>query len=533
MSGLSGSQFLWLTGEARICRPVNKVSRNVGLMGGKQALTWPWSCLSHQPDHFTLPLMMARTLSLATLIFATSTLACAQEPPPYVPPAFVTSGSPEFDAWRTRFAYRAVQVEKKDRAIVEATLTSLTPNPEVKRLNEVQPEFTRPVWAYIASAVSPSRVTQGRTLFARHRDALLGMSTTLGVPTEYAIAIWGLESGYGADKGSSDVVRSLASFAYQGRRTVLGETELLAVFDILARGDATRATLIGSWAGAMGHTQFMPSSFLSKAVDGDNDGKRDIWNNPVDALASTLTFLGRSGWKRDEPWGYEVSAPTGFDWSQADGTMRPLSFWTAAGVTRLSTAPQTGLPSDPSMRLLAPAGAGGAVFLVGNNFDAIRSYNASDSYSLSIALLGDQIAGRGALPTRWPTTNPPLGRTDATQLQGLLLGMGYQIGTPDGQVGPKTRAALQAFQKSQNLLADGYPSASALAAVRAGAARAGISWTPSLPVPSLSTGTTAPPPPTSAPTSAPPRPAATRSPPIPTSRTDPNYAGPPPVKMKW
>jgi membrane-bound lytic murein transglycosylase B len=479
--------------------------------------------------------MMARTLSLATLMIAISTIACAQEPPPYVPPAFATSGSPEFDAWRTRFAYRAVQIEKKDRAIVEATLTGLAPNPEIKRLNEAQPEFTRPVWAYLASAVSGPRISQGQTLFAQNRDRLLGMSTTIGVPLEYAVAIWGLESGYGSNKGSSDVVRSLASLAYQGRRTALGESELLAVFDIIARGEATRSTLVGSWAGAMGHTQFMPSSFLSRAVDGNNDGKRDIWTTPIDALASTLNYLSKAGWKGTEPWGFEARAPASFDWSLADGSMRPVSFWNSVGITRLNGVRPDDMPQDRPMRLLVPAGAGGAIFLIGGNFDAIRSYNASDSYALSIALLGDQIAGRGVMPTRWPTTNPPLGRTDATELQGLLLGMGYQIGTPDGQVGPRTRAALQAFQKSQNVLADGYPSSAALAVVRAGAARAGVTWTP----PAAGAPVTAPPQLGGAtPVAATPAtPISTRPPsrivPPPPSKTDPNYAGPAPVKMKW
>lgn len=481
--------------------------------------------------------MMARTLSLATLIVATSTLACAQEPLPYVPPAFVTSGSPEFDAWRTGFAYRAVQVEKKDRAIVETTLTGLTPNPEVKRLNEAQPEFTRPVWAYIASAASPARISQGRTLLAQNRDALLGMSTTIGVPTEYAVAIWGLESGYGANKGNSDVVRSLASLAYQGRRTALGETELLAVFDILARGDATRSTLVGSWAGAMGHTQFMPSSYLSRAVDGNNDGKRDIWTTPVDALASTLNYLSRAGWKKTEPWGFEVTAPAGFDWSLADGTMRSVESWKLAGIRQVGGSTLETLPAANAMRLLAPAGAGGAVFLLSGNFEAIKSYNNSDSYALSIALLGDQIAGRASMPTRWPTDNPPIGRSQATEMQGLLLGMGYQVGTPDGQIGPRSRAALQALQKSQNVLADGYPSAAALSVVRAAAARAGVTFTPSLPVPQLSSDGVVPPLPTSTPPAVtqppPPRAPATRAPPLPPSRTDPNYSGPPPVKMKW
>jgi membrane-bound lytic murein transglycosylase B len=484
--------------------------------------------------------MMARTLSLVTLMVATATMACAQEPPPYVPPAFATSGNTEFDAWRTRFAYRAVQVEKKDRVIVETTLAGLAPNPEVKRLNEAQPEFVRPVWTYISNAVTGGRISQGRTLLAQNRDRLLGISSNLGVPTEYAISIWGLESGYGGNKGNSDVVRSLASLAYQGRRTALGESELLAVFDILSRGEATRATLIGSWAGAMGHTQFMPSSFLAKAVDGDNDGRRDIWNNPTDALASTLTFLSRAGWKGSEPWGFEAAAPAGFDWSVADGTMRPASFWMAAGVKRANGMALSDVPPDRSMRLMAPAGAGGAVFLVGSNFDAIRSYNASDAYSLSVALLGDQIAGRGSLPTRWPTATPPLGRADATELQGLLLGMGYQIGTPDGQVGPRTRAALQAYQKSQNVLADGYPSAAALAVVRAGAARVGVTYTPPPPgstapvIPQIGGASTGSVVPVTTPTpTTPVRPATRPSPPPPPSRTDPNYTGPPPVKMKW
>lgn len=481
--------------------------------------------------------MMARTLSLATLMLAISTLACAQEPPAYVPPVFATSGSPEFDAWRTRFAYRAVQVEKKDRAIVEATLTGLAPNVEIKRLNEAQPEFTRPVWAYISSAVSPSRISQGRTLFVQNRDALSGISNTIGVPSEFAIAIWGLESGFGSNKGSMDVVRSLASLAYAGRRTTLGESELLAVFDMLARGDATRSTLVGSWAGAMGHTQFMPSSYLSRAIDGNNDGRRDIWTTPIDALASTLNYLSKAGWKPGEVWGFEAMAPAGFDWSLTDGTMRSVASWKLAGLSRAGGRTLSDVPPATMMRLLAPAGAGGAVFLLGSNFEAIKSYNASDSYALSVALLGDQVAGRGVLPTRWPTDNPPLGRALATEMQTLLLGMGYQIGTPDGQIGPRSRAALQAFQKSMNVVADGYPSMSALTTLRGAATRAGIVYVPPVPgaptsvIPSLSVVATQPPPLPNPTPVATPKPTRNLAPPP--SRTDPNYKGPAPVKMTW
>jgi lytic murein transglycosylase len=463
------------------------------------------------PYHPKLVLMMARTFSLATLIVATSALAGAQEPLAYVPPSFASSGSEEFDAWRTRFTARAVQVENKDRFIVEATLAGLTPNPEVKRLNESQPEFVRPIWDYMASAVSNARIARGRDLLARNQDALAGFSSSLGVPVEYGIAIWGLESDYGAVKGSNDVVRSLATLAYQGRRTALGESELLAVFDILARGEANRATLVGSWAGAMGHTQFMPSSFLSRAIDGDNDGKRDIWNNPIDALASTLSYLEGAGWKRGEPWGFEAVAPEVFDWSLADGTMRPLSFWTSIGVTAINETSEAPLNQDMALRLLVPAGAKGAVFLVGSNYNAIRAYNAADAYALSVAILADQVALRGSVPSRWPTDNPPLGRANVTLLQTLLNELGFLTGSPDGQAGPRTRAALQAFQKSQNLVADGYPSLAALSSVQAVAATPGALST--APAPKVQSE---------------PVPA-----PIFNSKPDPNYKGPAPVKMTW
>jgi lytic murein transglycosylase len=411
--------------------------------------------------------MKKRILCLAVSVIATTNAACAQAPLAYVPPAFATSGSPEFDAWRTRFAYRAVQMEGKDARIVEATLAGLSPNPEVKRLNEAQPEFVRPIWDYIASAVSQARIEQGQALLTRHRTDLAPIAERAGVPVEFTIAIWGLESGYGANKGSSDVVRALASFAYSGRRTQLGESELLAVFDILARGEATRETLIGSWAGAMGHTQFMPSSFLAKAIDGDGDGKRDIWNSPRDALASTLNYLGQAGWVKGQPWGFEVQVPAGFDWSLADGTLRPISFWVGQNVVRRGGDLASAAVPEPQMRLLAPAGAQGSVFLVGRNFDAIRNYNASDAYALSVALLADQIAGRGAMPDRWPVANPPVRRSEAMEMQTLLNGMGFTVGVVDGQMGPKSRAALQAFQKAQGLTADGYPSQSALQSLRA------------------------------------------------------------------
>jgi lytic murein transglycosylase len=457
--------------------------------------------------------MSKRSFSLAALAVVTSSLAGAQEPLAYVPPAFETSGSPEFDAWRTAFAAKAVLVANKSPAIVDATLANISPNPDVKRLNESQPEFVRPIWTYMAGAVSQSRIDLGRIAYERRQEALKQSTLQTGVPLEFAIAIWGVESSYGAIKGDFDVVRSLATLAYTGRRTGLGETELLAVFDILARGEATRTDLVGSWAGAMGHTQFMPSSFLNRAVDGDGDGRRDIWSNPADALASTQNYLARAGWRSDEEWGSEVTVPAQFDWNLLDGVMRPLSFWRALGVELKGEVPpqledgadlKTPEPENWQVRLLAPAGVRGTVFLVGANYNAIRAYNAADAYALSVALLGDQIAGRGSLPTIWPLDNPPLGRTGTTEIQTLLLGLGFDIGDVDGQAGPRTRAALQAYQKARGIAPDGYVSVQALELVRA---EVNANTTPKAEPSKL-----IPPPP---------------------SAMDPNYKGPPPVKVTW
>lgn len=402
-------------------------------------------------------------ISSAIIATFVAVVACAQAvQPPYVPPEFATSGNLEFDAWRKDFAARAVNAQNKDKQIIEAMLNGLSPNPDVTRLNESQPEIVRPVWVYINNAVSNSRVELGRQHLFTHGQVLGNLPREKGVPLEFAISIWAMESNYGANKGNMDVIRALSTFAYKGRRTALGESELLAVADMLKSGFATRQDLVGSWAGAMGHTQFMPSSFLSKAIDGDNDGKRDIWNNPNDALASTLNYLATVGWKNDEPWGREVSINANFDYSLADGQFRPLSFWREKGVV-LAT---TDLPPDWQARLLVPAGANGPKFLVGANYNAIRHYNASDSYSLSVALLADRIAGGEYMPNNWPINDPPLGRSDVMELQNILIAQGLDVGVADGQSGTKTRRALQNFQQTHGMIADGYTSMKALQAVR-------------------------------------------------------------------
>lgn len=396
---------------------------------------------------------------MAILAFA----ACAQDSPkPYIAPDFATSGDLEFDAWRKDFVTRAVVEKQKDAVIMETMLANIVRNNEVLKLNDSQPEVTRPIWKYIESAVAPSRVKTGREKYDAYAAKLETISKNIGVPTEFAIAIWGMESGFGTNKGNIDIVRALSTLAYKGRRTTLGENELLAVHDMLKNNYATREMLVGSWAGAMGHTQFMPSSYLAKAIDGDNDGIRDIWNNEIDALASTLNYLKSVGWKANEIWGKQVQLKEDFDYSLADGIMRPLSFWRENGmISEFANMPETW-----EVKLLVPTGKNGPKFLVGANYGAIRHYNASDSYALSVALLADQIKGQNNLPNDWPINDLPLGRTDATELQNILIRMGLLDGPADGAAGTKTKAALQKFQKSRGLVADGYPNSQALSDLR-------------------------------------------------------------------
>jgi len=378
---------------------------------------------------------------------------------------FQSSGDAAFDTWRERFADRAI-ARGYAPSLVNALLTGLKPEPRITASNERQPEFVRPVWDYLASAVSNQRVSTGRARYAFEQEMLARATGRFGVPGSVVVAIWGIETSYGAIRGDIDAAIALSTLAYQGRRTAFGETELLALLEIMTRGEATRGQLIGSWAGAMGHTQFIPSTFLSAAVDGNGDGKRNIWGDPEDALASAANYLAKSGWRRAEPWGFEVTMPVGFNWALADGSQKLGSEWSTLGLTRANGMPLGGGDLSFSARILAPAGANGAAFLVGANFQAIKTYNNSDSYALAVGLLSDRIAGSEAMPTRWPVNDPPIPRSQVMELQQILARLGFDTGTPDGQAGPRTRAALQAFQASRGLTADGYPSASALDAVR-------------------------------------------------------------------
>ncbi len=348
--------------------------------------------------------------------------------------------------------------------VFDATFAEARFQPRVLELDRSQPEFTRAVWDYLDSAVSDTRVQRGRQMLTEHRATLEAAEARYGVPAEVIVAIWGMESNYGANFGSFSTIDSLATLGYEGRRSSWARGELISALRIIQAGDIDRAHMVGSWAGAMGHTQFMPSSFLEYAVDGDGDGHRDIWGSIPDVVASTANYLARNGWRAGQPWGAEVRLPAGFDYAVADmAERRATEAWQGLGVTALEGET---LPAFDQASVLLPAGARGPAFLVGPNFRAIMRYNNSTSYALGVALLSQRLSGGAGVQGDWPRDLVMLSRTQVRELQTLLGQRGFDAGTPDGVIGPATRGAMRAFQRSQGLPGDGFPTLTLLERLR-------------------------------------------------------------------
>lgn len=331
----------------------------------------------------------------------------------------------------------------------------LAPDMSVLDLLDAQPEFTTPLWDYLSGLVDEQRVLDGRTQLQQHRDLLTQVSAQSGVPAETIVAVWGVESDYGRVFGKRPLRQSLATLSCFGRRQSFFRGEFLSLLQLLSRGDLRAEGLTGSWAGAFGHTQFMPSTYARVAVDQDGDGRRDLVASIPDALASTARYLQLAGWQSGQDWGHEVTLPAGFDAGLAGRTKRrPLSDWLARGIRRADGVPL--LASDAAAALLLPTGTQGPAFLVYRNYDAIYAYNAAESYALAIALLSDRLRGGAGLVTAWPTDDPGLSRVQRKQLQTLLLARGHAIGAADGMIGNQTRRAIQAEQLQLGLLpADG------------------------------------------------------------------------------
>jgi lytic murein transglycosylase len=349
-------------------------------------------------------------------------------------------------------------------ATYDAATSGVQPDMKILELMDNQPEFKTPIWDYLGFLVDEERVEEGRAAMSRAGSALAEAERRFGVDRHVIAGVWGVESNFGKDIGGRPLVQSLATLScVPNRRQGYFRGEFFATLQIIQRGDVAANRLNGSWAGAFGHTQFMPSTFLRLAVDLDGDGRRDVVDSVPDALGSTANFLKKAGWVTGLPWGYEVRLPSGYGGTSGRGNKRPLSAWAAAGITRIDGRPLSG---DYNAGPLLPAGANGPAFLVTRNFDALYSYNAAESYGLAIAILSERLRGNPGIRTAWPTDDPPLSRAERRELQRLLAARGYDVGEPDGKIGQKTRDAVKEIEKAMGMPLRGRPGGKVLAALR-------------------------------------------------------------------
>jgi membrane-bound lytic murein transglycosylase B len=366
------------------------------------------------------------------------------------------------EAWVQDFRPRALAAGVP-AVVFDKAMQGVAFNPKVVERDRNQNEFSKTVWDYLDTAVSEDRVALGRRALEKNRALLDRIEAEYGVAKEIVVAIWGLESAYGTYRGDLPVLGSLATLAYEGRRGAFFEAELIAALKIVAGGHVE--DFRGSWAGASGHTQFMPSSWETYAVDFDGDGKRNLWGeDPGDALASTANYLKAFGWTTGMPWGVEVTLPDGFDYDQTtERVVKPVADWQALGVR---TAAGGDLPYRGPSSILLPGGARGAAFLIFPNFQVIEKYNTADAYIIGIGHLADRIAGGPPIAATWPRELRALTLEERRELQDRLGKAGFDPGGVDGRMGPKTIAAVKAFQKAKGLVPDGYPSLEILTLLR-------------------------------------------------------------------
>ncbi|MEQ1771300.1 MAG: lytic murein transglycosylase [Devosia sp.] len=349
------------------------------------------------------------------------------------------------------------------RKTFDAALSGFKPLPNVIKLAGAQPEFVSTAADYVGKRVTSSQASTGQSMRGEWKQTLAAVSERFGVQPEIMLAIWGIETNFGSYMGGTNTVHALATLAQAGYRPGFFNAELLTSLEIIEEGHVTPKKMIGSWAGAMGHPQFMPSSFMKYAVDFKGEGHKDIWNSVPDALASTANYLKGFGWRAGETWGYEVRLPRDFNydnvWTGASGT---LGDWAALGVRRANGKP---FPRDTDIAsLYMPMGGNGPVFAVLPNFGVIKRYNNSDSYALAVGHLADRILGSAGFIAAWPV-DTALNKSQKLQLQARLADRGYAIGSPDGVIGPKTRAAIMDFQARNGALPDGFVSGNLLKAL--------------------------------------------------------------------
>src|SRR6476620_4369251 len=396
----------------------------------------------------------ARTLKLSAMVAALMLLVSA------VP----STRADDFQAWVARF-WPTAKAAGITRQTYDLAFKGMTPDPKVGEAANFQPEYVKPIGEYIDRVVSDKRVETGKTKLVENKALLDVIDKRYGVDRHIGVAIWGVESNFGTQPGDMNVIRSLATLIYTGTKAKFAKPQLIMALKILQHGDVSYEAMNGSWAGAMGHTQFIPTTYQSYAVDYDGDDKRDIWNDVPDALASTASYLKVSGWRPGESWGYEVSLPKGFNPAKvSEATSKTLADWGKLGLVRANGAPYP-RPSDRAT-LFAPAGTNGPAFLVLNNFRAILHYNVAKSYALAVGHLSDRLRGEGPFVHSWPTDETHLSFDQRMELQRLLVAKGLMTGDPDGVIGPATLEALKTYQRANKLPVDGFPSQTLLQMLR-------------------------------------------------------------------
>jgi membrane-bound lytic murein transglycosylase B len=408
----------------------------------------------------------AEVLLLVTLLAARTADAQAPAPPSPTPrqpqppaPLPIAPPSPaeqdaKFQAFLADFRATALKAGI-DPQIYDSSVAGLVRNPRVEELNLEQPEFVKPVWDYLESAVSMQRIATGQTMLAQNAAMLSAIEQRFGVQKEILVAIWGIESDYGAATGGFNMFAALTTLGYDGPRSAFGRSEFVDALRMEQQEHFAPAEMTSSWAGAFGQTQLEPSTFLRYAVDGDGDGRRDLWRSPADALASAANLLAQSGWERGAPWGYEVTLPRNFPYELADlDKPQTITAWRNLGVR---AAGGWELPvSDARAAIYLPAGARGPGFIVFDNFKTLLKYNNAASYALAVCVLSDRLLGHPPIAAAWPRGEVPLTRDEQLVMQTDLKRMGFDPGALDGILGRQGRTAFRAWQKAHGFVPDGF-----------------------------------------------------------------------------
>jgi lytic murein transglycosylase len=403
------------------------------------------------------PLSLVRRLSGALLLGLSLTVGAGGSVPPVQAQESSQAGFQRF----IQGLWPAAKARGVSRATFNEAFRGVEPDTKIIALTKKQSEFVRPIWDYINGAISAQRLKRGQDMAAEWSKTLAAVERTYGVPRSVVLGVWGMETNFGSFTGSIYAVRALATLAYTGYRGDFFKEELLTALQILEGEHIDRSKMLGSWAGAMGQTQFMPSSFMKFAVDGNRDGIRDIWSSVPDAMASTANYLRQHGWEPGLPWGFEVTLARGFDYRHL---RQDFARWQAVGVRRVDgkTMPRSGEAS-----LFLPGGASGPAFLVTRNYDVIKAYNFSDAYAMGVAHLGDRLLGGLPIQGAWPKDQPMLDKDQRQELQERLAGLGFYEGNTDGKLGSKTREAVRNFQLRRGLIPDGYADYAVLRELRA------------------------------------------------------------------